>query len=116
MKIPLPDALALVGLAISFALPTFAQQKEPTPSESTPEATPTPTSVTQILPDRRITFRLSAPYANAVQVLMGVKSRVLEGQGATTTDMTKDLGLWSALWALLNRISMNIFSKSMRFR
>jgi hypothetical protein len=41
MKIRL--LFALVGLAISFALPTFAQQKEPTPSESTPEATPTPT-------------------------------------------------------------------------
>ena len=87
--------LTLVGLAISFTFPTFAQEKEPTPSESTPEATPTPTSVTQVLPDRRITFRLSAPYANAVQVLIGVKSRILEVQGATTTDMTKDLGLWT---------------------
>src|ERR1700724_674424 len=87
--------LTLVGLAISFTLPTFAQEQEPTPSESTPEATPTPTSVTQVLPDRRITFRLSAPYANAVQVLIGVKSRILEVQGATTTDMTKDLGHWT---------------------
>ena len=66
MKIRL--LLTLVGLAISFALPTFAQQKEPTPSESTPEATPTPTlgdHFTQVLPDRRVTFRLLAPKANA---------------------------------------------------
>ena len=46
MKIRL--LLALVGLAIGFALPTFAQQKEPTPSESTPEATPRPRSGTTL--------------------------------------------------------------------
>jgi hypothetical protein len=40
------SVVTLVGLAISFALPTFAQQKESTPSQpsqSTPEATPTST-------------------------------------------------------------------------
>ena len=91
--------LTLVGLAISFALPTFAQQKEPTPSESTPEATPTPTlgdHFTQVLPDRRVTFRLLAPKANAVEVVIGIKSGIYEPQGTTTTEMTKDAnGLWT---------------------
>jgi hypothetical protein len=58
--------LALVGLAIGFAVPTFAQQKESTPSESNLVATPTPTlgdHFTQVLPDRHVTFRLFAPFA-----------------------------------------------------
>jgi hypothetical protein len=97
MKIRL--LLALVGLAISFALPTFAQQKETTRSESTPEATPTPTlgdRFTQVLPDRRVTFRLLAPKANDVKVLIGVKSGTYESQGTTTTEMTRDAnGLWT---------------------
>jgi hypothetical protein len=79
MKMRLLGALA--GLAIGFALPTFAQQKEPTPNESTPEATPTPTlgdRYTQVLPDRRVTFRLSAPKANDVKILVGVKSGVYD--------------------------------------
>jgi hypothetical protein len=80
-------------LAINFALPTFAQQKEATPNESISEAPPT--FVTQVLPDRRITFRLLAPNANVVQVLIGVKSSVHESQGTTTSEMTKDLGLWT---------------------
>ena len=91
--------LALVGLAISFALPTFAQQKEATPSGNTPEATPTPTfgdHFTQVLPDRRVTFRLLAPKANAVEVVIGMKSGIYEPQGTTTTEMTKDAnGLWT---------------------
>ena len=97
MKIRL--LLTVVGLAISFALPTFAQEKESTPSESTPVATPTPTlgdHFTQVLPDRRVTFRLFAPKANAVEVVIGIKSAVYEPQGATTTEMTKDSnGLWT---------------------
>ena len=97
MKIRL--LLTLVGLAISYALPTFAQQKEPTPSESTSEATPTPTlgdHDTQVLPDRRVTFRLLAPQANDVKVLIGVKSGVYEPQGTTTTQMTKNAnGFWT---------------------
>jgi enterochelin esterase family protein len=90
---------ALVGLAISFALPTFTQQNEPTPSESTPEATPTPTlgdHFTQVLPDRRVTFRLLAPNANVVEVAIGIKSGVYESQGTTVTKMTKDVkGFWT---------------------
>ena len=91
--------LILVGLATSFVLPTFAQQKEPTPSESTPEAKPAPTlgdHFTQVLPDRRVTFRLFAPKANAVEVIIGIKSATFEPQGTTITEMTKDPnGLWT---------------------
>jgi hypothetical protein len=84
MKIRLLQTLP--AFAIGFAVPTFAQQKEPTPSESTPEATPTPTlgdHFTQVLPDRRVTFRLLAPKANDVKVLIGVTSGIYEGQGTT---------------------------------
>jgi enterochelin esterase-like enzyme len=98
MKIRL--LLTLVGLATSFALPTFAQQKESTPSESTPVATPTPTlgdHFTQVLPDRHVTFRLFAPKANAVEVVIGIKGGVYEPEAATTAQMTKDSnGLWTA--------------------
>jgi enterochelin esterase-like enzyme len=91
--------VTLIGLAVSFALPTFAQQKEPTQSESTPEATPTPTlgdHFTQVLPDRRVSFRLLAPKANEVEVVIGMKSAVYEPQGTTTTEMTKDgNGFWT---------------------
>jgi hypothetical protein len=65
--------VTLVGLAISFALPAFAQQKETTPTQSTPEVTPTPTlgeHDTQVLPDGRVTFRLLAPKASDVKVLI----------------------------------------------
>jgi hypothetical protein len=82
----------LVGLAIGFALPTFAQEKESAPSASAPVATPTPTlgeNYTQVLPDQRVTFRLLAPKANAVKVVIGVNSGVDEPQGPTFTDMTK---------------------------
>ena len=91
--------LTLAGLAMGFALPTFAQQKEPTPGESTPVATPTPTlgdHFTQVLPDRRVTFRLLAPKANAVEVVIGIKSGIYEAQGTTIAEMTKDAnGFWT---------------------
>ena len=97
MKIHL--LLSLAGLAIGFVLPTFAQQKEATPSGSTPEATPTLTlgdHDTQVLPERRVLFRLLAPQANDVKVLIGVTSGVNEPQGTTTTEMTKNAnGFWS---------------------
>jgi enterochelin esterase family protein len=80
-------------------LPTFAQQKESTLSESTPEATPMPTlgdHFTQVLPDRRVTFRLLAPKANDVEVLIGIKSGIYESQGTTTSKMAKDAnGFWT---------------------
>lgn len=97
MKIPF--LIILVGLAIGLGVPAFAQEKQPTPSERTPEATSTPTlgrNYTEVLPDRRVTFRLLAPKANDVKVLLGVKSGVFESQGTTTTEMTKDAnGLWT---------------------
>jgi hypothetical protein len=45
MKIRL--ALAVFGLAISFVLPTFAQQEESTPRENTPRPTPAPSAKIQ---------------------------------------------------------------------
>jgi len=69
--------LVLVGLVIGFTWPTFAQQKEATPSGSTPEVKPPPTlgdHFTQVLPDRRVTFRLFAPKANAVEVVIGSRA------------------------------------------
>jgi hypothetical protein len=67
---------------------------------NTVHAAPTPTlgdNFTQVLPDRRVTFRLLAPKANAVSVLIGLKSGVYESQGTTTTAMTKGAdGLWTA--------------------
>ena len=49
-----------------------------------------------MLPDRHVTFRLLAPEANAVDVVVGIKSGPYEPQGSTTAEMTKDAnGLWS---------------------
>jgi len=97
MKMRLMPAFA--GLVICFALQIFAEEKESTPSASAPAATPTPTMGehdTQVLPDRRVTFRLLAPQANAVEVIIGVKSGPYEPQGTTVTDMTKQAdGFWS---------------------
>jgi Putative esterase/Carbohydrate-binding module 48 (Isoamylase N-terminal domain) len=96
MKVRL--VVALAALAISFALPTFAQQKEPTPSQSTPEAMTAPTlgdHFTQVLPDRRVTFRLFAPKASAVELIIGLKDDV-HAPGTTGTGMSKGAdGLWS---------------------
>ena len=106
--------LALVGLAIGFALPVIAQQKEATPSGSTPEATPAPTlgdHFTQVLPDRHVTFRLFAPKANAVEVVIGIKSATYE-PGATISAMTKDP---SGLWAVtLGPLEPNIYTYQFR--
>ena len=96
MKMRLFSAFA--GLAICFALQIFAEEKESTPSASAPGATPTPTlgdDFTQVLADRRVTFRLFAPKANAVEVVIGIKKDVHE-PGTTTAAMTKDAnGLWT---------------------
>jgi 1,4-alpha-glucan branching enzyme len=97
MKIRL--LVTLAGLVTGFGLPTLAQQNVSTPSKSTPEATPTPTLEdydTQILPDRHVIFRLLAPQANDVKVLIGVTSGVNEPQETTTTQMTKNAnGFWT---------------------
>jgi len=97
MKIRL--LLSLAGLAIGFATPTLAQQKVSTPNKNTPEATPTPTLAdydTQILPDRHVIFRLLAPQANDVKVLIGIKGGVNDPQATTTTEMTKNAnGFWT---------------------
>src|ERR1700722_10403727 len=66
---------------------------------TTARPTPAPTlsdTLTQLLPDGRVTFRLLAPKANTVEVLIGLKSSASESQGTMTAAMTKDgNGLWS---------------------
>jgi enterochelin esterase-like enzyme len=90
---------ALLGLTLS---PAPAQT--PTPASTTTVApTPEPTppgslrdKITQVLPDGHVTFRLFAPKANALDVVLGIKSGPYEPQGSTTAAMTKDAnGLWS---------------------
>jgi enterochelin esterase-like enzyme len=58
--------------------------------------------LTQVLPNRRVTFRILAPKANSVDVLLGIKSASSEAHGAITAAMTKDAdGLWSVTWGPL---------------
>jgi enterochelin esterase-like enzyme len=69
-----------------------------TPS-TTSQPAPAPTlseTLTQLLPDGRVKFRLLAPNAKTVEILIGMTSNVIEPQGTTTTAMTKDEhGLWT---------------------
>lgn len=52
---------------------------------------------TEVLADRRVTFRLLAPNARTVSVFIGLKSAIDEPAGTTTTGMVKDTnGLWTA--------------------
>jgi enterochelin esterase-like enzyme len=86
---------AVLGLVL-----TPAPAQTPPPAEPTSaEPTPTPTlgdRFTQILPDRHVLFRFFAPKANAVDVVIGIKSGPYEIRGTTTTAMTRDAeGLWS---------------------
>jgi len=68
---------ALLGLTLS---PALAQTPTPAPTTTvapTPEPTPPGPlrdKITQVLPDRHVTFRLLAPKANAVDVILGIKS------------------------------------------
>jgi hypothetical protein len=74
--------LILLTAVLGFAI-TPAPAQTPTPAQPTP----TPTlrdKITQVLPDRRVTFRLLAPKANAVDVIIGIKSGPYEPQGSTT--------------------------------
>ena len=91
--------ILLMQAVLGFAL-TPAPAQTPTPAEPTSaQPTPTPTlgdRFTQILPDRHVLFRFFAPKANAVDVVIGIKSGPYEIQGTTTTAMTRDAeGLWS---------------------
>ncbi len=91
--------ILLMQAVLGFAL-TPAPAQTPTPAESTSaQPTPTPTlgdRFTQILPDRHVLFRFFAPKANAVDVVIGIKSGPYEMRGTTTTAMTRDAeGLWS---------------------
>jgi enterochelin esterase family protein len=65
----------------------------------TSAATPTfGDNFTEVQRDRRVTFRLLAPQADAVSVLIGLKSAVNEPAGTTTTPMIKSAkGLWTVI-------------------
>jgi hypothetical protein len=84
--------LTLLGLTLS---PALAQNPTPAPATTvapTPEPTPPGPlrdKITQVLPDRNVTFRLLAPKANAVDVILGIKSGPYEPQGSTTAAMTR---------------------------
>jgi hypothetical protein len=83
---PLPAQTLTPGAGSSPA--PGAVQANPAPSAAQP--TPTPTfgyHWTEVLPDRRVTFRLLAPKANAVAVVVGTKGGVDEAEGTTTTPM-----------------------------
>ncbi len=86
--------ILLMQAVLAFAL-TAAPAQTPTPAQPTP----TPTlgdRFTQVQPDRQVVFRFFAPKANAVDVVIGIKSGPYEIQGTTTTAMTRDAeGLWS---------------------
>jgi enterochelin esterase family protein len=82
--------LALAALAIGVASSTLAEQKEATATAPT-----LGDHFTQVLPDRHVIFRLFAPKANTVEVVIGINSATYE-PGATVSAMTKDpSGLWS---------------------
>jgi enterochelin esterase-like enzyme len=92
--------LVLLMQAVLGLVLTPAPAQTPPPAEPTSaEPTPTPTlgdRFTQILPDRHVLFRFFAPKANAVDVVIGIKSGPYEIRGTTTTAMTRDAeGLWS---------------------
>jgi hypothetical protein len=73
----------LMQAVLGFAL-TPAPAQTPTPAQPTP----TPTlgdRFTQVLPDRHVVFRFFAPRANAVDVVIGLKSGPYEVQGTTPT-------------------------------
>jgi enterochelin esterase-like enzyme len=89
----------LMQAGLGFALAPAPAQTPP-PAESTPaQPTPTPTlgdRFTQLLKDQHVVFRFFAPKANAVDVVIGIKSGPYEIQGTTTSAMTRDAeGLWS---------------------
>ena len=99
----MPRLVLLTHVLLGFTVSQVPAQT-PTPAPTTtpapaPEATPTLTlgdKLTRVLPDRHVTFRLLAPEANAVDVVVGIKSGPYEPQGSTTAKMTKDAnGLWS---------------------
>jgi hypothetical protein len=63
-----------MSLSVSLLLQSdlYGQAKEYTPQHPTSaDATPKADVITQVLPDRRVIFRLKAPDAHTVSVLVG---------------------------------------------
>jgi len=94
----LPVLLFLTQLIVGSAVTQLPAQTA-TPAQtlspsSSPEATPMPAlgdDVGQILPDGHVMFRLLAPNAQSVSVVIGTNS------GEVATEMTQELfGLWTA--------------------
>jgi len=101
MKIRL--LLAIAGVVTGFGAPTIAQQKVSTSGESTPEGTRTLEDYdTQVLPDRHVIFRLLAPQANDVKVLMGVTSSalVVSDTLATFLGLVRSVPCLPLFWAI----------------
>jgi enterochelin esterase-like enzyme/lysophospholipase L1-like esterase len=91
-----PNRAGYQSMANTVDLKVLVQA--PSPSSTTQATTPSllRDKLTQVLPDRHVTFRLLAPKANTVDVVIGIKSGPYEPQGSTTAAMTKDAnGLWS---------------------
>ena len=87
----LPVLLFLTHAVVGFTSAHLSAQTL-SPS-STPEATPSPTpeeNFGQVLPDRRVMFRIVAPNAKSVSVVLETAG------GYVTTEMTQELfGLWT---------------------
>jgi len=98
----IPSLVLLTYAMVDFLLNPVPAQT-PTPSRTTTPALTSETkpastlgdTFTQLLPDGRVTFRLLAPKANAVEVIIGTKNDV-HAPETTGTEMTKDAnGLWT---------------------
>ena len=98
----IPSLVLLTYAMVDFLLNPVPAQT-PTPSRTTTPALTSETkpastlgdTFTQLLPDGRVTFRLLAPKANAVEVVIGTKNDV-HAPETTGTAMTQDAnGLWT---------------------
>src|ERR1700751_1277177 len=97
--------ITFAGLVTGLGFPTLARSETSTHSESSPEPTSTPTLEgydTQILRDRHVIFRLLAPQANDVKVLMGVTSSalVVSDTLATFLGLVRSVPCLPLFWAI----------------
>jgi enterochelin esterase-like enzyme len=89
-------AIMSLGLSLLPHPELYGQAKEYTPQHPTAaDAVPKADIITQVLPDRRVVFRLKAPDARQVSVLVGFSNPPTAM--APSYPLTKDdQGLWSA--------------------